>query len=153
MPEKIYHIQLSKEERSQLQRYVRKGKKSARSITRAHVLLLADNQMVDEDIAETLGISLATVYRIRKSYHQEGLAKTLKDKPRSGAPSKVDGRLEAQLTMLACSDPPEGHARWTQRLLADKLVSLDLIDTISHVTIGKLLKKTNSNLGSLSDGA
>jgi transposase len=82
--------------------------------------------MIDEEIAETLGISLATVYRIRKGYHQEGLARIFKEKPRSGAPSKVDGRLEAQLTTLACSDPPEGYAHWTHRLLADKLVSLEL---------------------------
>ena len=122
MPEKTYQIQLSKEEQSQLHHYVRQGKKSARSITRAHALLLANKQMLDEEIASTLGISLATVYRIRKRYHQEGLPTILKDKPRCGAPSKVDGRLEAQLTLLACSDPPEGYARWTQRLLADKLV-------------------------------
>jgi transposase len=78
--------------------------------------------MTDDEIAETLGVGLATVYRVRKRYHAFGWEKALQETPRSGAPSKIDGRVEATLTMLACSDPPEGCGRWTLQLLAQKLV-------------------------------
>jgi transposase len=113
MPKKSQVIQLSDEEYIQLRQYVRKGKKSSRAITRARVLLLSDDHVPDEEICQPLDVGRVTVYRVRKKYHDGGLAQALQDKRRSGAPSKIDGRGEASLTMLACSAPPEGYGRWT----------------------------------------
>jgi Transposase and inactivated derivatives len=141
MPRKINHITLSIDEYLQLRRYVQEGNKSARAINRARILLLADQGMTDEEIAETLGVGMATVYRVRKSYNASGLAKALVEKPRRGAPSKIDGRVEATLTMLACSDPPEGYGRGTLHLLAEKLVELQVVDSISLPTVSTVLKK------------
>ena len=100
----------------------------------------------DEAIAEQVETSVATVQRIRRRFVQEGLEAALTDKPRSGAPPKFKGQSRAAVTALACSDPPEGHARWTLRLLADKLVELERVDSISHKTVGEILKKTNLSL-------
>ena len=147
MPEKIYPITLSEEERQQLQQYVNHGKKSARAMNRARMLLLADEQQTDEEITKVLGVNRTTIYRVRKEYHAVGVKKALEEKPRSGAPAKIDGRVEATLTMLACSDPPEGYGRWTLQLLADKLVELAMVESISLPTVRTALKKTNLNLG------
>ena len=147
MPRKFYHVQLSDDDYLQLQQYVQGGHKSARAITRARILLLADAHMSDAEIIETLGIDRKTIYRVRKKYHQQGLEKALQEKLRSGAPSKIDGRLETTLTMLACSNPPEGSTRWTLQLLTDKLIELKAIDSISIETVRTILKKTNLNLG------
>jgi transposase len=153
MPNKFYQVQLRDEEYLQLHQYVQGGHKSARAITRARILLLADEHMSDEEIIATLGVDRKTVYRVRKNYHERGLEQALQEKVRSGAPAKIDGRLEATLTMLACSNPPEGRARWTLQLLTDKLIELKAIDSISIETVRTVLKKTNLNLGSLSAGA
>jgi transposase len=147
MPEKLYPIQLSEEERQQLQKYVKQGKKSARAINRARILLLADEQQTDEEITKVLGVNRTTIYRVRKEYRAVGVNKALAEKPRSGAPAKIDGRVEATLTMLACSDPPEGYGRWTLQLLADKLVELEVVESISLPTVRTALKKTHLNLG------
>jgi transposase len=147
MPRKIHHIVLSNKDYLQLRCYVQGGHKSARAINRARILLFADMGMTDEDIASTLGISMATVYRVRKNYNTSGLTMALAEKPRRGAPAKLDGRAEATLTMLACSSPPEGYGRWTLQLLADKLVELQVVDAISLPTISTALKKTNLNRG------
>jgi transposase len=90
-----------------------------------------------------LTVSKATVYNIRRRYCTEGLQAALNDKPRPGAPKKLDGRGEARFTAIACSDPPLGRQRWTLRLLADKLVELELVDGISPATVRTLLKKTS----------
>jgi transposase len=147
MPEKIYPIKLSEAERQQLQKYVKQGKKSARAVNRARILLLADEQQTDEEITKVLGVNRTTIYRVRKEYRAVGVNKTLEEKPRSGAPVKIDGRVEATLTMLACSEPPEGYGRWTLQLLADKLVELEVVESISLPTVRTALKKTNLNLG------
>jgi transposase len=153
MPNKAYHVQLSDKEYLQLHQYMQGGHKSARAITRARILLLADEHMSDEEIIDTLGVDRKTIYRVRKNYHEHGMEKALQEKGRSGAPSKIDGRLEATLTMLACSTPPEGSARWTLRLLTDKLLELKAIEAISIETVRTMLKKMNLNLGSSSAGA
>lgn len=140
-------MRLKEEEREELHQYLRRGRSSARSLTRARILLLADEGRSDEEIIEALKVSRTTVNRIRKRYCQGGLDFALHEKPRSGAPPKIDGRIEAQLTLLACSDPPEGRSRWTLRLLADKLVELESVDSISHMSVHRLLKKTRSNRG------
>jgi transposase len=103
--------------------------------------------MTDDEIAETLEVALVTVYRVRKRYHALGWEKALQENPRRGAPSKIDGRVEATLTMLACSDPPEGYGRWTLQLLAEKRVELPVVESISLPTVSSVLKKMNLSLG------
>jgi transposase len=147
MLKKIFSVRLSTEERQQLQSYIHHGQRSARSINRARILLLADAQCSDDEITTLLGVHRATVHRIRKSYYERGLHSTLQEKHRSGAPCKIDGRVEATLTMLACSNPPAGYGRWTLQLLADKLVELAVIQSISLESVRTALKKTSLNLG------
>jgi transposase len=146
MPKKPYCIQLRDQEYLTLRQYVKDRGTSARVINRARLLLWADDQISDEAIAEILGLGTATVHRVRKHYYEGGLEKALHEKPRRGAPPKVEGRVEAMLTMLACAEPPEGYGRWTLQLLADKLVALEVVDSISLPTVRTILKKTTSNL-------
>ena len=143
----MYCVSLNEEEQEVLIRYLRRGKSSARSLTRARILLLADEGRDDGKIAGTLKVSKSTANRIRKRYCEGGLDFALHEKARSGAPSKIDGRIEAQLTLLACSEPPDGRSKWTVRLLADKLVEMEVIDSISHMSVQRLLKKMKLNLG------
>ena len=140
-------MSLKEEDRDELNLYLRRGKSSARSLTRARILLLADEGRLDEEIVEVLKVSRTTVNRIRKRYCEGGLEFALHEKTRSGAPPKIDGRVEAKLTLLACSEPPEGRSKWTLRLLADKLVELEAVDSISHMSVHRMLKKTRSNHG------
>ena len=97
--------------------------------------------------AAWLDISVATVYNIRQRYRQEGLVSALAEKPRPGQPVKLDLRRQAAVTVLACSQAPAGHARWTIRLLADQVVKAEIVDSIAPETIRRFLKKTNLNLG------
>ena len=143
----MYCVSLKEEEQEALICYLRRGKSSARSLTRARILLLADEGRDDGKIAGTLKVSKSTANRIRKRYCEGGLDFALHEKARSGAPSKIDGRIEAQLTLLACSEPPDGRSKWTVRLLADKLVEMEVIDSISHMSVQRLLKKMKLNLG------
>lgn len=118
---------------------------SARKLNRARVLLLSDEghpkgRKTDPEIAEVLGISTATVGHIRRRFVQEGLEAALNEKPRSGRPRQISGSQRAAVTALACSKPPEGYAKWSLRLLADKVVELELIDRISHTKVGDILK-------------
>ena len=138
---------MKEEEREDLKQYLRKGKSSARSLTRARILLLADEGRDDEKIAEALKVSKSTVSRIRTRYCEGGLDFALHEKARSGAPPKIDGRIEAQLTLLACSEPPDGRSKWTVRLLADKLVEMEVVESISHMSVQRQLKKMKLNLG------
>lgn len=144
---KLHIVSLKEQERDDLKQYLRKGKSSARSQTRARILLLADDGCDDETIAEALKVSKSTVSRIRTRYCEGGLDFALHEKARSGAPPKIDGRIEAQLTLLACSEPPDGRSKWTVRLLADKLVEMEVIDSISHMSVQRLLKKMKLSLG------
>jgi transposase len=144
---RVYVVDLAVEEKDLLIRFLRKGKSSARSQTRARILLLSDEGLEDDEIVETLKVSKSTVSRIRKRYCEGGLDFALNEKPRSGAPRKIDGRVEAQLTLLACSDPPEGRSRWTVKLLTDRLVELGFVDSISHMSVQRLLKKMKLSLG------
>lgn len=147
-----YHIYLSKENRQELETLIRSGESSARTQTRARILLLTDEsqkkQKGTEEIASALMCSLPTITNIRKKFVEGGLENALYDKPRPGAIPKITGEIEAQLTLLACSAPPEGRSRWTLQLLADKLVELKLVDSISDVAVMHRLKKMNLSLGS-----
>ena len=144
---KLHIVSLKEQEREELKQYLRKGKSSARSLTRARILLLADEGRDDEMIAEALKVSKSTVSRIRTRYCEGDLDFALHEKARSGAPPKIDGRIEAQLTLLACSEPPDGRSRWTVRLLADRLIEMEVVEAISHMSVQRLLKKMKLSLG------
>jgi len=137
----LHQVRLKEEERKELYQYLHKGISSARSLNRARILVMADEGYSDARISESLKVSKSTVARIRKRYCQEGLQSVLEEKPRSGAPPKLDGRAKAEIVTIACSKPPEGRSRWTLRLLADKVVELNVADTISHTTVYRILKK------------
>ncbi len=138
-----YIVDLQGEERTTLQRIIRSGKHSARKISWAHALLKADAGWKDEKIAEALDISLPTVQRIRQRFVEEGLEVALgahSHKPRPYL-QRLDGEQEAKLIALACSSAPEGYKRWTLRLLAEKVVELQVVEQVSYQTVRRVLKK------------
>lgn len=146
MARKRIEVTLTPDEHESLSTYVARGHKSARAINRARILLLANEGRTDPAIAQVLGVSRVTIYNMRKKYHHKGaqhILDVLHDEPRGGRPVKFDSTVEAKVTMIACSEPPPGAARWTLHLIADKLVKLDVVDTISHESVRSLLKKTN----------
>jgi transposase len=150
MPKRRRKVHLTQPQRTELETFVAHGKKSAREINRARVLLLAEEGKSDSEIARLLGLSRGTVYNVRMKYQakvRRPLGEVLHDVPRSGRPIKLDSRVEAKATMIACSDPPEGRGRWTLHLIADKLVTLGVTDSISHESVRTLLKKTNLSRG------
>jgi transposase len=145
-----YKIVLSEKERAKLEKICSKGQTSARMLKRAQILLKADQSLgcylKDEKIAEMLEVSQSTVQNIREAYCNAGL-KCLYEKPRPGRPCLIDGDIEAKIVTIACSEPPEGRERWTIRLIAERLVTLDCIEDISHQGVYKRLKKMNLSLG------
>ena len=151
--QKFYRVTLTANERRDLQALVSKGKAAARKLTRARILLLADQAeggpaMRDPEIVNALGCGVATVARCRAQFVEEGLEETLNPKPtRRIYERRLDGKMEAHLVAMACGAPPEGRARWTLRLLADRLVGLGEIDSVSHETIRQTLKKMTLSLG------
>lgn len=147
MPAKLYKVDLSHEERAELLELIRKGKPAARKVNRARILLQANEGMNDADIARTLNTSRSTVERTRKRLVEGGLAKALNEDPRPGRAAKLSGRAEAHLIALACSDAPDGHDHWTLRLLADKVVELGLVESVSHEAVRQHLKKIRSSPG------
>ena len=142
MSKKVYIVDLTNEEREQAIELTRKGKVSTRKVTRARILLKADEGWTDEQIVAALDTSLSTVERTRKRFVEGGLAKALHDDPRPGGKRKLDGRGEAYLIALTCSEPPEDHEHWALRVLADRLVALGVVDSISHEAVRQTLKKT-----------
>lgn len=144
---KRYVVKLEESEREQLLEIVKKGKHSSRKVRRAQALLLADEGQSDEQIAQTLKLSLSTVGRVRKQFVEEGLKAALSEAPRCGRPVKLDGKGEAFIIATACSAPPDGAARWTLRLLADKVIEMGVVEHIGTETIRQTLKKTTSSLG------
>lgn len=139
-------VLLTPEQRTHLIQLTRAGTSAARVQTKARILLLTDRsqseQRTDAAIAAMLGVSRPTIIRTRQRCVADGLDAALYDRPRPGATPKITGDVEAHLTLLACSTPPEGKARWTLQMLADKLVELDLVDSISEVAVHHRLKKT-----------
>lgn len=146
MPKK-YHVTLTDDERAALQALTRKGTVAARKLVRAQALLHADAGWTDAAIAHALTIGTATVERLRKRFLAGGLPAALHERPRPGAQRKLDGKAEATLIAWACSAPPEERTHWTMRLLADKLVELQIVEHISDETVRRTLKKTNSSPG------
>jgi len=145
------HVTLTGAQRQHLTRLTRSGNAPARVQNRARILLLADKSQptrkTHEQISQALQVSPATVSQICRRFVQEGMDIALYEKPRPGQSPKITGEVEAQLVVLACSDPPEGKARWTMQLLADTLVALQLVESISDSTVCERLKKTNLSLG------
>jgi transposase len=135
-------ITLTTDDRTRLEKIVGSGAHQARVITRARILLKADEQLGDEAIAQALDVGLATVGRIRRRYVQDGLEIALYDKPRPGSAKKLDPKAEALVIATACSPAPNGRSHWALRLLADKVVELGLAESISYETIRRTLKKT-----------
>lgn len=148
MSRKSHRVKLSEHERQYLQRIVESGKDKARKITRCRILLLADEAKgkTDEQIADVLGVCLATIFNIRRRYHKGGLERAIQEDPRSGQPPKFNGKSMAKITAIACSKPPEGRSKWSLRLLADRVVELDIVEAISYNSVRNILKKTSSNL-------
>ncbi len=143
-----YAVCLSVQERAELNRLTMQGRIQVRKLKRAQILLLADEhhqqgQKIDKEIAQKLDIGTATIERVRRTYVEAGLAAALNEKPRSGRPPVISGIERAKITALACSTPPAGYARWTLRLLAEKVVELEIVDTICYTSVGDILKKTN----------
>lgn len=153
MPKAKYVVSLSEEERGQLVELTRRGKSPVRKVKRARILLKSSEGLTDSAVAEAVETSPSTVFRVRKRFVEEGLEQALNERPRSGHPFKLDERQEAHLIAIACSQAPEGHERWTLRLLADKVVELELVDSIGKETVRQVLKKTNLSPGERSSGA
>lgn len=142
MPRNRQSIQLTDQDYRSLTNILSKGKSTARVQTRGRVLDLLHRGEHPERIVEILQVGIGTVYNLQRRYLKEGLESALTEKPRSGKPPRITGEQKARITALACSDAPEGHARWTLRLLADKAVEFRLVDSISYKTCGEILKKT-----------
>jgi transposase len=146
-------VQLTDEQHRELRSVVRKGKASARRITRARILLLAAEDRPDDEVAAVLHTSRSTVERIRRRFVEHGLEAALSERPRPGAAPKLDVRGQATLIALACSNPPEGRTSWTMQLLANELVVRRVVPSISDESVRRTLKKTGSNRGFRSIGA
>ncbi len=146
MPEKKYIVELTTEERKPLVNLIRKGKVAGYKIRHAQMLLKADAgergpAWNDASIAEAFGAGRATVERLRRRFVERGLAAALERRKRAPRIGKFDGEAEAHLIAVVCSKAPEGRARWTLRLLADKVVQLGIVQSCSHMTIQRTLKK------------
>lgn len=139
-------VKLKMKERKLLKQIIGKGSEKARKITRCRILLLADEGKSDTRIIESLMVARNTVRTVRLRYVREGLDAAISEQPRPGAPNKFTGRQRAKITAIACSQPPEGRNRWTLRLIADRVVELEMVDSISHQTVKRVLKKTNLSL-------
>jgi putative transposase len=144
-------LYLKPEQRGELETLIKSGNAPARVQTRARILLLADRSQgdfrKDAHIAEVLMCTPGTVLTIRHRFLQEGLQAALYDRPRPGAVPKITGDIEAQIAVIACSDPPDGQARWTIRLLTSRVIELGLLDEVDPSTIWMRLKKTKSSPG------
>jgi transposase len=149
---KRYRVSLSDEERDRLQGLSRKRTASVRMVRRAQALLLAAEGKTDEEIAEQVRMSVATLERLRRRFVEEGLEASLRERPRPGARPKLGAKEQAFVVALACTKPPEGRHRWTMQLLADRVVELELVPDISDEAIRRLLKRTSSSRGSTRSG-
>lgn len=148
---KVWRVELSAKDRRALVEMTRKGKASARELTRARALLLLDEGKEGpakdvETVSEATGLSVRTLLRLRKTASEQTPHCAVRHRtPIHTKPKKLDGKGEARLIALACSKPPEGHAKWSLRLLADKMVELEIVDEIAHETVRRVLKKMNSS--------
>lgn len=144
---KKYTVNLSKEEVEKLRSLIKTGLNKARSITRAHILLMAWEGEIDTAITECLRVHVSTVERTRARYVEGGIELAVQDRPHPPKQRKLDGEQEAFLIATACSKAPSGRNRWTMKLLAERIVSLNIVDSVSKETVRSYLKKTKLNLG------
>lgn len=150
--QKKFIVDLTSKERKYLQKLVKKGKVAGYKIRHAQMLLKADQGpygpgWTDERVAEAFGSHIETARRLRQRFVEEGLDAALQRKKRQNYRRKLDGDAEAHLIAIACSQPPQGRSRWTLRLLADRLVELSVVDSVSHMTVSRTLKKTSLSPG------
>jgi len=153
-----YRVKLTKSEVDELNKIIRKGCHTTQTYRNAYILLNCDegeysNKITNEQISRVLKVGMRTIDRVKKRFFEDGLEGCLTRKPTSRIyQRKADGDVEAKLVALCCSAPPKGRSRWSLRLLADRMVELNYIDSISYVTVREVLKKTNLSLGVLRDG-
>lgn len=159
MPKIKYRLSLTAEEREELNAIVKKGRHSSHKVLNALILLNCDEQapmrrtLKEQQIADVLNISAMKLYRVKQRFVEEGLEIALNGRKGQRVYEKrADGEFEAHLVALSCSTPPPGHERWSLRLLADKVVELQYIDSVSYETVRRVLKKTNLNPGKRSGG-
>jgi transposase len=153
MPNKKYIVDLTEAERNELLALTNKGTVRARKMKRAQILLQAESGLTDAAIVAALRVSRPCVERVRQRFVEGGLPRALEDRQRPGARRKLTGPQEARVIAEACSAAPAGHARWSLRLLANRVVELQLVEQISHETVRQVLKKTLSSPGSSASGA
>jgi transposase len=148
-----YTVKLTKEEVGELYSIINKGSHSSQTFRTAYILLNCDEgeyakKITNEQISKVLKVGMRTIDRVKKKFIEEGFEGVLERRPTSRVyGTKSDGDLEAKLVALCCSEPPKGFAKWSLRLLADKMVELEYVESISHVTVRSVLKKTNLSLG------
>lgn len=148
-----YTIKLTKEEVETLRSIINKGHHTSQTFRTAYILLNCDEgeyseKITNEQISKVLKVSMRTIDRVKKKFVEEGLEKALERRPTSRKYDiKIDGDVEAKLISLCCSEPPKGYAKWSLRILADKMVELEYVDSISYVSVSKVLKKMNLSLG------
>jgi transposase len=146
-------VHLTDDQRADLARRLEHDPLTGRQRRRLQALLLADQGHTDGQIAQATGAGLSTVERLRKRFARQGLAAALAEKPRRGAPPKLDGKQQAAIIALACSEAPSGQARWSARLLASRAVEMEVVESVSESTLRRLLKKTRSSRGRSGRGA
>lgn len=153
-----YTIKLTKPEVEELMSIINKGSHTSQTFRTAYILLNCDKgeysqKVTNEQITKVLKIGMRTIDRVKKRFIEEGMEAALERKPTTRVYERVvDGDIEAKLVALCCSDPPEGRSKWSLRLLADRMVELEHVDYISHITVREVLKKTNLNLGKRKGG-
>lgn len=138
-------LKLKPHDKGKLKEIVSKGSSKARAITRSRILILSAEGNSASFIAEAVGCTLKTIQNVKERYNSGGLDAAIFDAPRPGAPTKFDGKARAKITALACSKAPEGYAKWSLSLLSEKAVELGVVEEISKMHIGRILKKTKSN--------
>ena len=150
--QKRHVVRLTDDQRADLEgRFC--GRLTLRERNRVQILLGSDAGDTDEDIADALGVCVPTVVRVRRRFAAEGVEAALGERPRSGGPARFDGKVEAAVVAVACSPTPGGQATWTVRLIADRLVELQVVESISARTVGRVLKKASSSRGRRRRGA
>lgn len=150
-----YPVILTEEEKDHLRKHTSSGKWGVRAVKRARILLKADTSensaLEDEQIAKEVGCCLSTVHKIKLRFAKGERLNVVEDNPRSGRPKTIDGEIEAHVIAIACSSPPEGRVRWTLQLISGKIVTLTEVNC-SHMSVARILKKTNLSLGSKKNG-
>ena len=153
MAREKYVVRLTQEERNRLEHIIRAGKSSARITTRARILLKTDAGWSASQVAQALDVAQGTVFNVKRRFAAGGVERVLQDQPQAHRYRKLDDRAEAHLIALACSPAPEGHDHWELRLLAERMVELGVVESLSHETVRQHLKKTSLSRGRRRSGA